>query len=62
MWYAAGQWYSPATVSSTNETDRHYIVESGIKHHNPNPIITISILLSNSIQKYMTVIPLAYVF
>ena len=51
QWYAAGQWYSPATVSSTNETDRHYIVESGIKHHNPNPIITISILLS-----------LAYVF
>ena len=40
---AAGRWFSPCTpVSSINETDytRRYswnIVESGIKHHNPNP-------------------------
>ena len=28
--------YQP--VSSTNKTDRHDITESGVKHHNPNPI------------------------
>ena len=37
---AAGRWFSP--VSSNNKTDRHDIInwsilESGIKHHNPNP-------------------------
>ena len=42
QWLAAGQWFSPGTsVSSTNKTDPPYyywnIVESGIKHHNPNP-------------------------
>ena len=40
QWLATGQWFSQCTpVSSTNKTDRHYIylVESGIKHHNPNP-------------------------
>ena len=36
-------WFSPGTlVSFTNKTDRHdnwswNIVESGVKHHNPNP-------------------------
>ena len=34
-----GWWFSP--VSSTNKTDCHYInwniVESGVKHHKPNP-------------------------
>jgi len=36
-------WFSPGTsISSTNKTDRHDIIEnivkSGIKHYNPNPI------------------------
>jgi hypothetical protein len=38
QWLAAGLWFSPG--SSTNKTARHNItniVESGIKHHNPNP-------------------------
>jgi hypothetical protein len=42
------QWFSPGTLfSSTNKTYHHYIpgnkiyyiVESGIKHHNPNPCL-----------------------
>jgi hypothetical protein len=50
----AGQWFSPGTsVSSTNKTDRHdikiNIVESGIKHHKPNPekefVVVIIILM-----------------
>jgi hypothetical protein len=33
------RWFSPGTpVSSTNKTDRHNIVESGIKHHQTNNI------------------------
>ena len=45
QWLAAGQGFSPGTPvsSSTNKTDHHDIPEilyiSGIKHHNPNPII-----------------------
>jgi hypothetical protein len=44
QWHAAGRWFSPDTpVSSTNKTDCHdiswNIVESGIKHQNPNPSI-----------------------
>ena len=36
---SVGRWFSLGTlVSSTNNTDRHWnIVESGVKHHNPNP-------------------------
>jgi hypothetical protein len=38
QWLATGHWFSP--VPSTNITDRHdiawKIVESGVKHHNPN--------------------------
>jgi len=40
---ATDRWFSPCTpVFSTNKTDRHpryswNIVESGVKHHNPNP-------------------------
>jgi hypothetical protein len=30
---ATGQWFS--LVFSTNKTDHHNIVESGIKHHKP---------------------------
>jgi hypothetical protein len=30
--------YHNTSVSSTNKTDRHDITESGVKHHNPNPI------------------------
>ena len=41
QWLSAGRWFSPGTpVYSTNETDRNHradIVESGVKHHNPNP-------------------------
>ena len=41
-WLAAYRWFSPGTlVSSSNKTESRYswnIVESGIKHHNPNPI------------------------
>ena len=37
-----GRWFSPGTlVSSANKTDYHDItdiyVESGVKHHDPNP-------------------------
>ena len=36
QWLGTGQWFSPGTlVFSTNKTDRH---ESGVKHHNPNPL------------------------
>ena len=39
QWLAPGRWFSP--VSSTNKTDRHditeNIVESGVKHDDPNP-------------------------
>jgi hypothetical protein len=42
QWLAAGRWFSLGTpVSSTNKTDTQYnwnIVESGVKHHNPNLI------------------------
>ena len=43
QWFAIGRWFSPGpTVSSTNKTRQpRYnwnIVESGVKHHNPNPI------------------------
>ena len=39
QWLATGRWLSP--VSSTNKTDLHdwnngNIVESDVKHHNPN--------------------------
>jgi hypothetical protein len=41
LWQVNG--FSPGTpVSSTNKTDRHditEIVESGVKHHKPNPTI-----------------------
>ena len=43
----AGQWFSPGTaVSSINKTDRHditNIVESGVKHQNPNPRMPIHV-------------------
>jgi hypothetical protein len=43
QWLVADRWFSPSTpVSSTNKTDRLYsknIVESGDKHHNPNPMV-----------------------
>ena len=53
QWLATGQWFSlGATVSSTNETDRSdiTIVESGIKHHNPNAINT-KVVIRNRISK-----------
>jgi len=35
---AHGRWFSPGTPStSTNETGRHDIAESGIKHQKSNP-------------------------
>ena len=44
-------WFSPSTpVSSTNKTD-HYnitnVVESGVKHHKPNPQNYVSPTKSN---------------
>ena len=37
QWLAVGLWFSLGTpVYSTNKTDCHDIVESGVKHHNPN--------------------------
>jgi hypothetical protein len=43
-WLVGLRWFSPDTpISFTNNTDRHEIteilniVESGVKHHNPNP-------------------------
>jgi hypothetical protein len=37
QWLAAGRWFSPGTsVSSTN--NNWNIIDSGVKHHNPNPI------------------------
>jgi hypothetical protein len=33
------RWFSTGVpVSSTNNTDRHYITENGVKHHKPNPL------------------------
>ena len=38
QWLATDLWFSTATpVSSTNITDCHDIIESGVKHHSPNP-------------------------
>ena len=38
LWLVAGQLFSPDTpVSSTNKRYNRNSVESGIKHHNPNP-------------------------
>jgi hypothetical protein len=44
QWLVTGWWFSQGTMaSSTNKTDCHdinwNIVESGIKHHNPNSLI-----------------------
>ena len=37
QWLATGRWFSLGTpVSSINKTDRHNIVESGVKHHQTN--------------------------
>jgi hypothetical protein len=44
QWLAAGRWFSPATlVSSTNKYNWN-IVESDIKHHKPNKIITLTLI------------------
>ena len=61
-----GRWFSPGTqVSSTNIADRHDIsdilVESGFKHHNPNPIHTavyclVSLISMKSRSKTLTFI------
>ena len=48
QWLAAGQWFSP--VSPTNKNDRQAIIESGIKHPNPNPIIFHVSMLKNWIE------------
>jgi hypothetical protein len=45
QWLVAGRWFSPGTpVSSTNKKwppqYNSNIVESGVKHHNPNPWIS----------------------
>ena len=44
QWLATGRWYSLGTIiPSANKTDsqdkNRNIVESGVKHHNPNPVI-----------------------
>jgi hypothetical protein len=54
QWLATGRWFSlGATVSSINETDRSdiTIVESGVKHHNPNPINTKVVIRSRNLKK-----------
>jgi hypothetical protein len=61
-----GRWFSPGTqVSSTNIADRHDIsdilVESGFKHHNPNPMHTavyclVSLISMKSRSKTLTFI------
>ena len=44
QWLAAGRWFSSATlVSSTNKYNWN-IVESGIKHHKPKKIITLTLI------------------
>ena len=46
-----GCWFSPGTPG--NKTDRHDIVESGVKHHKPNqtnPIFKIKDHYSDNIQ------------
>ena len=36
MWFALDLWFSLSTpISSTNQIDRHNIIESGVKHHIP---------------------------
>jgi hypothetical protein len=54
QWLVTGWWFSPGTpVSPTNKTDCHditNIVESGVKHHNPNPRLTLN-LICNCVNK-----------
>jgi hypothetical protein len=53
---AAGRWFS--LLSFTNKTDRHNItniVESGVKHHNPNPLLSITYILNNSYSSSLNV-------
>jgi hypothetical protein len=44
----ADGWFSPGTLfSSNNKTDNYItekIVESGVKHHNPNPTCNIKVV------------------
>ena len=43
QWLTTGRWFSPGTLdSSTNKTDSHdnfNTLKSGIKHHNPKPLL-----------------------
>ena len=58
QWLTAGQWFSPGTpVTSTNKTDRHdyswNIVESGVKHHEPNLyIMSVNCLITADTYMY----------
>ena len=56
QWLATGWWFP--LVSSTNKTDCHDIteilLESDIKHHNPNPIISGNNCFTNSVSSVMS--------
>jgi hypothetical protein len=46
QWLVIGLRFSPGPpVSSTNKTDRHDIVESGVKHHQTNKLILLNQML-----------------
>jgi len=46
QWLVTGQRFSPGPpVSSTNKTDCHDIVESGVKHHQTNKLILLNQML-----------------
>ena len=53
QWLVTGHWFSPGTpFSSTNKIDLHNIVESGVKHHNPNPLhLLVCVLSVNALKQ-----------
>jgi hypothetical protein len=64
QWLTAGRWFSPGTpVSSINKTDCYDItVESGVKHHNPNPIFDIHVHVCSSINYHINGKPDPYLW
>ena len=65
QWLATGRWFSLGPlVSSTNKTDRHVIVESGIKDHKTNQLFLIStnLIEPTTVQNYLCMVFMNFVF
>jgi hypothetical protein len=59
QWLAAGRWFSLCTpISSTNEKKPYNwnIVESGVEHHNPNPMGLLFSFITSSLEKQLPLI------